>query len=121
MNAEAIRCPACGEDSFLKREPKYDGFTKTGERLRCAACRHVFDNEADVPFRKRHTPAVFNAAERPATPAIFDDAEIGRSCRHCEHYVINPFTQRCALHNRDVEATDRCDRFTPQSAPESSD
>lgn len=32
-------------------------------------------------------------------------------CRHCVHYVVNPFTQKCMLHHRDVSATDTCPDF----------
>jgi len=50
-----------------------------------------------------------------ATPDIFAEDEKGRNCRYCKHYVVNPFTQRCGLHGRTVEATDTCEDF--QSAP----
>ncbi len=29
-------------------------------------------------------------------------------CRHCYHYIVNPFTQWCSFQKREVEATDSC-------------
>lgn len=112
MTPEAIQCSACGEASFLKRTPSYEGFRKTGEILSCAACGHVFEAESAVPFRERNRPRVFAPDDRPQKVQIFHSDEAGRCCRHCEHYVVNPFVQRCALHNRVVEATDFCERFS---------
>lgn len=106
-----IRCPACGQDSFLRREPVYEGFRKTGERLSCAGCGHVFAGEAEVPFVGRPPPRVFDAAERPRRVDVFAADEKGRFCRYCVHYIVNPFTQRCGLHFRVVQATDACADF----------
>lgn len=120
MNPEKIDCPVCGEVSFLKRSPDYDGFRKIGEILSCVSCRHVFDDEKNVPF---HSPAPSPSRGPDAAPSILDawfgtDA-INRSCRHCKHYVVNPFIQRCALHQREVEATDDCEQFSKREAPRS--
>jgi len=66
-------------------------------------------SESDKPA----APKVFTEAEKPGAPQVFKEAEKGRFCRYCRHYVVNPFAQRCALHRREVEATDTCSRFTP--------
>lgn len=107
--AVAIVCRACGEQTFLKRVPEYDGFKKTGERLECASCGHRYESEAEAPARAPARPALFD--ERPVRPVLFRDEERGRFCRYCAHYVVNPFTQRCDLHRRAVEATDSCGDF----------
>ena len=112
-----IRCSACGEDSLLKRTPKYDGFKKVGETLSCAACGHVFASEAEVPAGGPARPRVFDDADAPKAVRLFEDAEKGRFCRYCRHYVVNPFTQRCSRHNRLVEATDACGDFERRPAP----
>ena len=115
---ESIRCAACGEASFLKRTPQYDdAFRKTGERLACAACGHVYAREADVPFAERPKASIFTEDERPRAVKVFRDDEQGGTCRHCRHYVVNPFTQRCGRHNRVVEATDSCPDFEEPEDP----
>lgn len=117
-----ICCPACKQESLLLRKPRYDGLKKTGERLLCAACKHEFADEAAIPFKGQARPQVFSEADRPAQVKIFQENEAARLCRQCEHYVINPFLQRCALHQKEVAATDTCPRFCvkpkpPEAAP----
>ena len=109
-----IVCSACGAESLLTRTPRYDGFTKVGEELKCASCGHVYDDEDAVPFKRGSAPAVFSENDRPREISVFRDDEKGRTCRHCEHYVVNPFVQRCGLHNREVEATDTCSDLLPR-------
>lgn len=104
-------CPACGAEALLRREPKYDGFKKIGERLFCAACGHEFVAEQDVPFKQAQMPSVFSEDDRTRTVNIFQSDEKDRNCRHCKRYVVNPFVQRCALHHREVQATDLCADF----------
>ncbi len=107
----AIRCSACGADTFIRREPVYEDFRKTGERLLCVSCGHVYASEADVPFQTLSRPNVFSDADRSARVNLFQGDEKGRNCRHCKHYVVNPFVQRCGLHRMEVQATDLCDDF----------
>ena len=112
-----ILCSACGADTLLRREPRYEGFRKVGERLLCAACGHEFPSEAEVPFKQKRTLAVFGAEDAPQTVRIFADDERGRNCRYCRHYVVNPFTQRCGLHFKAVQATDVCPDFESPAPP----
>lgn len=111
-----IRCTACGADALLRREAIYDGFKKSGERLTCSACGFVFASEAEVPFKVKRAPSVFTEADRPVKFEIFQSSEQGRNCRHCRHYVVNPFVQRCGLHHCEVQATDLCADFSPPEA-----
>jgi uncharacterized Zn finger protein len=111
-----ILCTACGRESLLRREPAYDGLRKVGETLSCLACGHVYPGEADVPFKARQASAVFSEQDRSLPVTIFQSDEKGRNCRHCAHYVVNPFVQRCGLHRREVQATDCCDRFEPKQS-----
>jgi hypothetical protein len=103
-------CSACGEESFLKRVPKYDGFKKVGEVLKCAACGHEFAAEAEAPPPKAK-PSIFDDSDAPRAVHVFDDDEKGRLCRYCGHFIVNPFTQRCGRHQKVVEATDTCPDF----------
>ena len=111
-----IQCPGCGRETILRREPKYDGFKKVGERLFCASCKHEFESEDEAPVRGRKVASIFSDDDRPKKLDIFKDEEDIRNCRHCEHHVVNPFLQRCGLHKKPVEATDSCRDF--QNRPE---
>lgn len=124
-NVEIV-CAACGEEALLKREPVYEGFKKTGETLSCSACGHSYASEEEVPFKEKkplnifgdedvpEKVNVFGDDDAPKTIDIFSDDERQQNCRYCEHYVVNPFTQRCGLHNREVQATDCCPDFKKQ-------
>jgi len=109
-----ISCPECGEITLLRREPVYEGFTKTGETLSCSGCGKTFECEAEVPFEIDSRPEIFTASDKPASAEVFDESEKHRVCRYCVNYTVNPFTQWCSLHKKDVEATDTCDRFKRQ-------
>lgn len=112
MSAVEIICQNCGADTLLKREPVYDGFTKIGEKLICSSCGFEYAAEEDVPFKKKEAqPPIFSEADRSEKIEVFDPAENRRLCRYCANYIVNPFTQFCALHKKEVQATDTCDRF----------
>jgi len=106
-----ILCSACGADTLLKREPRYEGFKKVGERLVCAACGHEYAAEAAVPFQHKPVVRVFDEADKSPTVDVFEGDEKGRNCRHCRHYLVNPFTQRCGLRFKVVQATEVCNDF----------
>ncbi|VGO19443.1 hypothetical protein [Pontiella sulfatireligans] len=112
MSAVEIICRNCGADTLLKREAVYDGFTKTGEKLACSSCGFEYASEDDVPFKAVETePQIFTEADRSAKVEVFDDGENQRLCRYCANYIVNPFTQFCALHKKEVQATDTCPKF----------
>lgn len=106
-----IICPACGQESLLKRQARYDGFKKVGEDLRCSLCGHGFAAEREVPFKTKTPSTLFNCNELGARPQVFKAGEAARLCRRCAHYIVNPFVQRCARHKKEVEATDSCPQF----------
>jgi hypothetical protein len=106
-----IICSACGADTFVRREPEYDGFVKKGEKFICSSCGHRFANESEVPFKQKKKSSIFSEADKFKKVEIFKSEEKGRNCRYCKHYVVNPFTQRCGLHNKLVQATDLCEKF----------
>lgn len=116
MKAVEIICRNCGADTLLNREAVYDGFTKTGEQLTCSSCGFEYVSEADVPFKSRRVdPIIFTDADRSAKVEVFDEGENKRVCRYCTNYIINPFTQFCALHKKEVQSTDTCGRFEQAS------
>ncbi|MBT8046157.1 MAG: hypothetical protein KJN67_03220 [Pontiella sp.] len=112
MGGVEIICRNCGADTLLKREAVYDGFNKVGEKLTCSGCGHEYPSESDVPFKAKATdPQIFTDADRSKEIEIFDDGEAEHLCRYCANYIINPFTQFCSLHKKEVQATDTCDQF----------
>ena len=111
----AILCPSCGEESFLRREPVYEGFQKIGESLSCVSCGHTFASEEDVAFVHNKGPQIFTNEDRTETFSVFSSDEAGHNCRHCMHYLKNPFIQRCGLHLVEVQATDCCKDFQKKS------
>ncbi|MDD5678045.1 MAG: hypothetical protein PHW60_08670 [Kiritimatiellae bacterium] len=118
----AIMCSSCGKDTLLRREPVYEGFKRAGETLSCTACGHVFPDEAAVSFKAKKVVPGFGRQDLPPPPKVFDEREVletvSRLCRHCAHYVVNPFLQRCSRSNREVEATDTCKQFAPKNPPD---
>jgi len=112
MSAVEIICRHCGNESLLRREAIYEGFIKVGERLTCAGCGHEYASESEVPFkRKSGAPRIFTEADRSRKVEVFDEGENRRLCRYCANYIVNPFTQFCALRKKEVQATDSCERF----------
>jgi DNA-directed RNA polymerase subunit RPC12/RpoP len=115
-----ITCPHCGEEAFLLRKSRYDGFKRVGETLSCSECGREIEAEEEPPAAAaaRKLPALFSEEDRtPAVDLFSNDADRGRLCRHCRHYVLNPWRQWCGLHRRDVEATDTCARFAAREEP----
>ena len=111
MKQTEITCSECGADALLVRSPRYEGFTKTGETLKCSSCGHEFASEQEVPFKKKTAARVFDESDVSRKIEVFRENEKGRTCCYCRHYLVNPFTQRCGLHMRVVEATDSCGEF----------
>jgi hypothetical protein len=109
-----ILCYICGRIALARREPQYEGFKKTGEIIICTACGHRYTPEEPVQFQKiSKRPKIFTEDDKPDAINIFSEDERGRCCRHCKHFVINPFTQWCGLHKKNVQATDLCFDFCP--------
>jgi hypothetical protein len=121
MNASVeIICSHCGAETFLNREPVYEGFTKTGEQLSCSACGFLFSSEEEVPYKEREAaPVIFTDADRSEKVQVFDEGENKTLCHYCANYVVNPFMQFCSHHKKEVQATDSCAEFKPPDAEKS--
>ncbi len=112
MTSREIQCTACGANTLARAEPVYEGFKKTGENFICTACGARYASAEETPFIHTDSrPHVFTAADKPHLPAIFSDDERRRCCGWCKHFVVNPFSQRCGLSNKETQATDLCVRF----------
>ena len=122
MKTVEIICRNCGADTLLQREALYDGFTKTGEKLICSACSFEYASEEDVPFKtKKAEPVIFTDDDRAEKVEVFDENENAGLCRYCANYIVNPFTQFCSLHKKEVQATDSCAQFEKAAQKEASD
>lgn len=120
MHPVEIDCPGCGRETLLRREPVYEGFKRTGDKLSCSACGHVFADGAGVPFKSKRNIDLFDRKDIPPPPLVFKGDETARLCRHCSEYVVNPFIQRCSRLKKEVEATDTCEHFRPHETPSGS-
>ena len=117
MNKVEIICQNCKQDTLLKREPIYDGFNKIGTKFVCASCGFIFKNEESISFKiSKNKKSIFNNEGYIKQKKIFDEDENNQLCRYCSFYLINPFTQYCSIHKKEVEATDTCDKFEKSSA-----
>ncbi len=116
-----IQCSACGKETLLVREAQFDGFKRTEDKLSCSGCGHVYASEDEVPFKTKQTVHVFSEQDRSDDIEVFSEDEKGALCRYCRHYVVNPFTQWCGLHKKEVESTDTCPQFEPGAAEDESD
>jgi hypothetical protein len=108
-------CPACDNETLHTLEAVYDGFVKKGEAWTCSVCGTAgASGKAETESKTDPLAALFGDDPASEDVDLFDvEAETARSCRKCTHYVIHPFTQRCALHDKEVAATDVCPDFTP--------
>ena len=122
MSAVEIICRNCGADTLLNREAIYDGFAKTGDKLTCSSCGFEYVGENNVPYKtKKSAPVIFTEADRSAKVEVFDESENKRLCRYCANYIVNPFTQFCSTHKKEVQATDTCERFEEAAEQDETD
>ena len=107
-----IRCTACRHLTLARAEPVYEDFKKVAETFVCTACGYRYPSREQTPFVDASgRPRVFSDADKPAAVKVFKSDERRRSCAWCRYFIVNPFSQRCGLNNREVEATDVCARF----------
>lgn len=106
------RCPSCNKDVLFVSEKQYDGFSVVGEILRCTECGGEQQASETAATKKADPLAdLFSDADLEKNPQVFDGNENATMCRYCMHYVVNPFRQRCMVHEKDVDATDTCGDF----------
>ena len=118
MKSMEIQCAACGATTLVRAEPVYDGFKKTGEAFICTACGRRYATAEETPFvRAPARPRVFTEADKPRALSVFGEDERQRCCGWCSHFVVNPFSQRCGLSNKETQATDLCVRFEKKEPP----
>ena len=102
-----ILCPHCSQEAPVKTKKIYQGLKYIGNQYTCGFCQYEF-SENEIPWAEEKTLNVI------------DTTDTGHICQYCKHYIINPFTQRCLIHQKDVNATDSCAQFIkkePKSKP----
>src|SRR5574341_966135 len=94
-----ISCPNCRQNAPLKIEKVFDdSFNLIGEKKFCSFCKYEFGME-EIPYIQTKSQKIFDPqAER-------------RICLYCKNYVVNPWTQKCMLWQKEVTATDTCEKF----------
>lgn len=118
MKSREIDCTTCGETTLARVEPVYEGFRKTGEAFICTGCGARYASAEETPFVCADTrPQVFTEADKTNPLSVFRDEERRRSCGWCKHFVVNPFSQRCGLSNKETQATELCVRFEKKAEP----
>ncbi len=112
MKSMEICCSFCHAVTLVRAEPVYDGFKKIGDAYLCTSCGARYASAEETPFAHAASgPRVFTEDDKPSRPSVFSEDERQRCCAWCEHFVVNPFSQRCGLTNKETQATDLCVRF----------
>ncbi len=117
---DSWQCPQCGKNSFLKQEPVYNGWVKTGDVLKCAACGSIVkepSSEAEPSGQTSDSAKkldalsqLFGGVKTESAKPFFQN-EKKRFCRDCRHRVMNAFRIYCPKHNKDVNPMDDCPDF----------
>jgi len=118
---DRIRCPHCGDNTFVKEEVVMDGWTVKGKKLTCAMCGQKLADAENAATAKESDGGADKAklsalsgllGEKPVEKPKFDcDATLRRFCKDCAHFVIHPFMTRCGKFDRDVDPMGDCPEY----------
>ncbi len=117
---DEYNCPHCGKNSFLKKETVMNGWTKTGEVLKCASCGYLvchLDPHADKDSDPLQSPSadrlknLLGEDHFAEKPKISAEEEEQRFCKDCTFLIPHPFVLRCTKNNRTVNPMDDCPDF----------
>lgn len=123
MNAgDAVDCPRCGGKTILKTKNKMDGFSIVGNCLVCALCGAEFGEASTAP----ETSVERKSADRlaallgdvaPPEPGadLTPEADYGRFCRNCIHFIEHPFQTRCGRDGKEADPMGECAHFERKS------
>lgn len=122
---DRLKCPHCGEETFVKQEILMDGWTKKGEILVCALCGKKLGDAGAEPERTDSSSGKLSAlqsllgGETVEKPVVDLSQSDRRFCKDCVHAIRNAFVFRCALTGSEVGSMDDCGRFRRrEAAPE---
>ncbi|MDA3798125.1 MAG: hypothetical protein PF692_03485 [Kiritimatiellae bacterium] len=107
-----VICEKCGEETFLRTEPIYEGFKKIGDAYFCMLCGFEYQEEAlqDAKSDEKKN-SFFTEDDLEKVPDLFAEEKDANSCWKCKNYIINAFQQKCGLTQRNVSAMDVCFSF----------
>ena len=125
-SGEGFFCEACSQESIVKKRTKMDGWKNVGEEYVCALCGTALgDVEAEVDAEnvaargKERLASLADMLGEPVAPAgPVLEAEEGRFCRDCKHFLRHPFVSRCLLFDRGTEPMKDCEEFEHREATE---
>lgn len=112
-------CPHCGKSSFLKKESVMDGWKKTGEVLKCAACsalvEEIHENTDEQQSKSAETQkksALMALLGEDAKPEVHSiEKEETRFCRDCKFRVMTAFQIFCTKWDKEVGPMDDCNEY----------
>ena len=128
---DSWECPYCGKSSFLKKESVMDGWKKTGEVLRCAACSAFVENVVESSASGKSCPdgagdskkafLAFLGEDEEEKQAAFStmEREECRFCRDCKYRVMTAFQIFCTKHEKEVGPMEDCPDFIRRPDSES--
>ena len=116
---DQIKCPHCGNETFLEKKVLMDGWTNLGEVLACNMCGEKIadiDNEPKELLPEKNDNAKdllsnFLGVEEIEHPTLTATKEEKKFCRDCKHYIAHPFLTRCNLFDKEVNPMDDCEKF----------
>ena len=112
---DKMKCPHCGEMTFIKQKTEMEGWTRKGEILVCALCDQkvadVSEETASTSTDKLSALSALLGGETVEKPKVSLDQADRRFCKDCKHAVRTAFLIRCELSGKSVEAMDDCDKF----------
>ena len=97
-----------------------DGWKKTGEVLKCAACsalvEEIHENTDEQQSKSAETQkksALMALLGEDAKPEVHSiEKEETRFCRDCRHFIAHPFLARCGLNGEPADPMADCPEFT---------
>ena len=116
-NGDKIKCPHCGEKSFVKEKKEFDdNFTLKSTSFRCALCGGKIDPAPETSTSQKNSSAADKFAallgeERAAKVSFAPQEDDGKVCLHCRYYIKHPFMDRCGLHMKEINVMESCSDF----------
>lgn len=120
---DKIRCPQCGETTFLQKKAVMEDWKVVGHQLVCSFCGAVVVKDADAeeqaPAPKEEGNARLDALrallgeKEPEKRPVWEEKD-KRFCRDCKWSIHNPFGVICTKKEEEVQPMDDCQDFTPR-------
>lgn len=114
-----MTCPHCGERTIAKNKKKMDGFAVIGEVLVCTFCGAELGKPEKAPSSAvpdhaavdKFAALLGDGAASEAKADLTPDADFGRFCCNCAHFIEHPFRTICGIDGRTADSMGECGRF----------